>query len=401
MEASFLTQQQIELLKHKYGLVSASIKMMQAFELLFQVAPTDLNVLITGETGTGKEVFANAIHQLSNRKNAPFISVNCGAIPETLLESELFGHEKGAFTGAYDQRKGYFEVADRGTIFLDEIGEMPVGTQVKLLRVLGSGEFSRLGSTQLRRVNVRVIAATNRILENEIARGNFREDLYFRLRNVHLVLPPLRERPEDIPILIDFFAKRICNKLGIKYDGVQIEALNILRGLQWPGNVREIRNLIETIIQLEKTGFLSLDVIKKYLPPALPPYKFIEQPKESSLAVVAKEEETKLGFEIIFRTLIELKKDIEMVKNSIDYLNSRMDSLHSNIIDIKPETKSKIDDDEIPQVNENNLKLDKIEREIIEYSLKKNNGNRRKTAKELGISERTLYRKINQYKLHI
>lgn len=401
MEASFLTQQQIELLKHKFGLVSASIKMMQAFELLFQVAPTDLNVLITGETGTGKEVFANAIHQLSNRKNAPFISVNCGAIPETLLESELFGHEKGAFTGAYDQRKGYFEVADRGTIFLDEIGEMPVGTQVKLLRVLESGEFSRLGSTQLRRVNVRVIAATNRILENEIARGNFREDLYFRLRNVHLVLPPLRERPEDIPILIDFFAKRICNKLGIKYDGVQIEALNILRGLQWPGNVREIRNLIETIIQLEKTGFLSLDVIKKYLPPALPPYKFIEQPKESSLAVVAKEEETKLGFEIIFRTLIELKKDIEMVKNSIDYLNSRMDSLHSNIIDIKPETKSKIDDDEIPQVNENNLKLDKIEREIIEYSLKKNNGNRRKTAKELGISERTLYRKINQYKLHI
>ncbi|MGQ9818606.1 MAG: sigma-54 interaction domain-containing protein [Candidatus Kapaibacteriales bacterium] len=399
MKNSVLTEQQIEFLKYKFGLVGLSVKMLQTFELLFQVAPTDLNVLITGETGTGKEVFANAIHQLSNRKNSPFISVNCGAIPETLLESELFGHEKGAFTGAYDQRKGYFEVADRGTIFLDEIGEIPIGTQVKLLRVIESGEFSRLGSTQLRWVDVRVIAATNRILEEEIARGNFREDLYYRLKNVHILLPPLRERPEDIPLLIEYFAKKTCEKLGIRYEGIDIESLNILRGMQWPGNVRELRNLIETIVQLEKTGYLSLSVVKKYLPPALPPYKFREQPKESSLIPLQRQEDAKLGFELIFRTLLELKKDLDVIKSSIDFLNSRIDTLHSNIVELKPESHHYVVDSEKPNINENNLKFDDIEKELIKFALKKHKGNRRQTARELGISERTLYRKINQYNL--
>lgn len=401
MKNSTLSQQQIEFLKYKFGLVGLSIKMLQTFELLYQVAPTDLNVLITGETGTGKEVFANAIHQLSNRKNAPFTSVNCGAIPETLLESELFGHEKGAFTGAYDQRKGYFEVADRGTIFLDEIGEMPIGTQVKLLRILENGEFSRLGSTQLRRVDVRVIAATNRILEEEIARGNFREDLYYRLKNVHIILPPLREHPEDIPLLVEYFAKKTCEKLRLRYEGVDIEALNILRGMQWPGNVRELRNLIETIVQLEKTGFLSLPIVKKYIPLALPPHKFIEQPKESSLVRLQRQEETKLGLELIFRTLLELKKDLDIIKSSMDFLNSRIDSLHSNIVELKPESHHNIEDLDRPNINENNLNLEDIEKELIKFALKKHKGIRRLAARELGISERTLYRKINQYNLEL
>jgi len=200
------TSSVIQLLQLRYGIIGKSPLIVEAIEQLIQVAPTDLTVLITGETGTGKDVFARAIHGLSPRRKAPFISVNCGAIPETLLESELFGHEKGAFTGAVEQRKGFFEVANNGTIFLDEIGEMPIGTQVKLLRVLESGEFTRLGSTQVIKVNVRIIAATNRDLAYEVRKGTFREDLYYRLKAVHLHLPPLRKRPEDVPLLVEYIA---------------------------------------------------------------------------------------------------------------------------------------------------------------------------------------------------
>lgn len=394
-----IEKSKLELLQYKFGIVGFSPKMLEIFELLFQVAPTDLNVLITGETGTGKEIFANAIHFLSNRKKHPFISVNCGAIPETLLESELFGHEKGAFTGAYDQRKGFFEVADRGTIFLDEIGEMPVGTQVKLLRILESSEFNRLGSTQTRKVNVRVIAATNRVLEEEIAKGNFRQDLYYRLKNVHIVLPPLREHPEDIPILLDYFATKTCERLGIRYEGVSIDASNILRGLPWPGNIRELRNLVETIIQLEKTGYITHQIVNKYLPAALPPYHFTEQPKETSLLSMRKREEAQLGLEIIFRTLLELKKDIELVKISIDELNSRIDSMNSNIFELKPEAFHSIQDNNLPNFNVDEMNLESIEKAVIQHTLKKFKGNRKHTAQSLGISERTLYRKLHQYNL--
>ncbi|MCX7907964.1 MAG: sigma-54 dependent transcriptional regulator [Ignavibacteria bacterium] len=389
----------LELLRNRYGLVGISDKMLNIFRTILKVAPTELNVLITGETGTGKEVVANAIHQLSKRRKFPFISVNCGAIPETLLESELFGHEKGAFTGAYEQRKGYFEVANKGTIFLDEIGEMPVGTQVKLLRVLETGEFNRLGSTEVRKVDVRVIAATNKNLEEEIYKGTFRQDLFYRLKNLHIVLPPLRERPEDIPILIDYFAEKTCSQLGISYNGISLEALNILRGLQWQGNVRELKNLIETIIHLEKTGFINLEILKKYLPPALPPHTIIEQPKETSLLRISLEKESQLGLEIIFRTLLELKKDIELLKGAINELNSKVDYLGTNLEEIKPEAYHIVESDGIPTINSENLDLEKIEKELIEYALKKFKGNRRKAAKALGISERTLYRKINQYQL--
>lgn len=395
----FIDKETLELFKSRYGLVGISEKMLNIFKTILKVAPTDLNVLITGETGTGKEVVANAIHQLSKRRKFPFISVNCGAIPETLLESELFGHEKGAFTGAYEQRKGYFEVANRGTIFLDEIGEMPIGTQVKLLRVLETGEFNRLGSTDVRKVDVRVIAATNKNLEEEIYKGNFRQDLFYRLKNLHIILPPLRERPEDIPILVDYFSEKTCAKLGINYQGASIDALNILRGLQWQGNVRELKNLIETMIQLEKTGYITLEILRKYIPPALPPHIVVEQPKETSLLHIPSEKESKLGLELIFRTLLELKKDIELLKSAIDDLNSKIDSVNINITELKPEAYHIVENETSPNINFENLNLENIEKEIISYTLKKFNGNRRKTANALGISERTLYRKINQYNL--
>jgi DNA-binding NtrC family response regulator len=400
MENEFeLDSSTLDLLKNRFGLVGASPKMLEVFRTILRVAPTDLNVLITGETGTGKEVVASAIHQLSKRKKYPFISVNCGAIPETLLESELFGHEKGAFTGAYEQRKGYFEVANRGTIFLDEIGEMPVGTQVKLLRVLETGEFNRLGSTEVRKVDVRVIAATNRILEEEIYRGTFRQDLFYRLKNLHIILPPLREHPEDIPLLAEYFAQKTCERLGIPYKGFAIDALNFLRGLPWQGNVRELRNLIETIIQLEKTGFLSLDIVKKYIPPALPPHIVVEQPKETSLLRIETAKEAQIGLEIVLRTLFELKKDVDLVKDALNELNSKIDSLNSNVMELKPNSYQIVDASDSLSFDKDNLNLEEIEKNLISFALKKFKGNRRLTAKALGISERTLYRKINQYNL--
>jgi DNA-binding NtrC family response regulator len=400
MENEFeLDSSTLDLLKNRFGLVGASPKMLEVFRTILRVAPTDLNVLITGETGTGKEVVANAIHQLSKRKKYPFISVNCGAIPETLLESELFGHEKGAFTGAYEQRKGYFEVANRGTIFLDEIGEMPVGTQVKLLRVLETGEFNRLGSTEVRKVDVRVIAATNRILEEEIYRGTFRQDLFYRLKNLHIILPPLREHPEDIPLLAEYFAQKTCERLGIPYKGFAIDALNFLRGLPWQGNVRELRNLIETIIQLEKTGFLSLDIVKKYIPPALPPHIVVEQPKETSLLRIETAKEAQIGLEIVLRTLFELKKDVDLVKDALNELNSKIESLNSNLMELKPNSYQIVDASDSLSFDKDNLNLEEIEKNLISFALKKFKGNRRLTAKALGISERTLYRKINQYNL--
>jgi len=400
MENEFeLDSSTLDLLKNRFGLVGASPKMLEVFRTILRVAPTDLNVLITGETGTGKEVIANAIHQLSKRKKYPFISVNCGAIPETLLESELFGHEKGAFTGAYEQRKGYFEVANRGTIFLDEIGEMPVGTQVKLLRVLETGEFNRLGSTEVRKVDVRVIAATNRILEEEIYRGTLRQDLFYRLKNLHIILPPLREHPEDIPLLAEYFAQKTCERLGIPYKGFAIDAVNFLRGLPWQGNVRELRNLIETIIQLEKTGFLSLDIVKKYIPPALPPHIVVEQPKETSLLRIETAKEAQIGLEIVLRTLFELKKDVDLVKDALNELNSKIDSLNSNVMELKPNSYQIVDASDSLSFDKDNLNLEEIEKNLISFALKKFKGNRRLTAKALGISERTLYRKINQYNL--
>jgi DNA-binding NtrC family response regulator len=255
--------------------------MRRAIERMEQVAPTDLTVLITGESGTGKEVFARAIHSLSRRRKQRLVSVNCGAIPENLLEAELFGNEKGAYTGAVEQRKGFFEVADKGTIFLDELGEMLPATQVKLLRVLETGEFSRLGSSAVQTVDVRVIAATNRRLEEEVASGRFRRDLYYRLNTVQIYLPPLREHPEDIPPLVDFLARQTAERIHVQFHGIDDDALRLLMRLPWQGNVRELRNTIEAVVTLERGRRITADMLRNYIPLALP-----EAPKPQAILPV-------------------------------------------------------------------------------------------------------------------
>lgn len=388
-----------KLLRLKFGVIGESKQMKEVISKVSLAAPTDLPVLITGETGTGKEVFANAIHGLSNRKKHPFISVNCGAIPETLLESELFGNEKGAFTGAIEQRKGFFEVADKGSIFLDEIGEMPIGTQVKLLRVLESGEFTRLGSTILKKVDVRIIAATNRDLESEIEKGNFRRDLFFRLNSVHITLPPLREHPEDIKELLYFFAEKTCSKLGLKFDGIAKDALLILERRPWPGNIRELKNLIETLITLEQTTYITQDILKRYIPLALPPKDISPQPAEKSLVqYVEFEEPQKFELEIIFRSLLELKHDMTNVFKYLRTLENKLDDVELEIEELNTYLISQKSNNHIKsEIKENEvLRLDELERRAIISALKNSAGNRRIAARNLGISERTLYRKINE-----
>ncbi|MCX7735338.1 MAG: sigma-54 dependent transcriptional regulator [Candidatus Kapabacteria bacterium] len=393
-----------KLLRNKFGIIGESKKMLEVINRVALAAPTDLPVLITGETGTGKEVFANAIHGLSNRKKFPFISVNCGAIPETLLESELFGNEKGAFTGAIEQRKGFFEVADKGTIFLDEIGEMPIGTQVKLLRVLESGEFTRLGSTTLKKVDVRIIAATNRDLETEIEKGNFRRDLFFRLNSVHITLPPLREHPEDIKDLVNYFAEKTCAKLGLKYDGISNDALLILERRPWTGNIRELKNLIETLVTLEQATFISQDILKRYIPLALPPKDIAPQPADKALVqYVDYEEPQKFELEIIFRSLLELKHDItnmfkylRTLENKIDDIGLEIEELNTYLISNNDLNKADTD----KKIDFNLLKLDELEKRAIIEALKSSSGNRRIAANLLGISERTLYRKINELNIN-
>ncbi len=389
------------LMQLRYGIIGDSEPMKRVIAKLVQAAPTDLTVLITGETGTGKEVFANALHTLSNRKSKPFISVNCAAIPETLLESELFGHEKGAFTGASDQRLGFFESAHKGTIFLDELGEIPLGTQVKLLRVLESGEFSRLGSSDIRQVDVRVIAATNRDLDQQVERGDFRRDLFYRLNSVHIELPSLREHTEDIPALFDFFAEKVTRKIGIDYQGISADALSILKSLHWSGNVRELRNMTETMVTLEKGDFITPEILRKYIPAALPEHKLLPVERSNSLVHIEKDTDNKPNLELglIFRTLLELKAEVSDVKRSISGLYDELAILKEQESELIYKFEEPVVQNESILDELENKTISEIEKVMIEKALIRHHGNRRNAAKELGISERTLYRKITEYDL--
>lgn len=381
--------------QHRYEIVGRSPLVREAIDRVIQVAPTDLTVLVTGESGTGKEVFAKAIHGMSKRRHQPLVSVNCGAIPATLLEAELFGHERGAFTGAVEQRHGFFEAAHRGTIFLDELGEMPLDTQVKLLRVLETGEYSRVGSSEIRRVDVRIIAATNRELDEEIRRGAFRHDLFFRLNTVRITLPALRNHPEDVPLLVEYFARKTATKLGISFEGVAPEAMRMLMNLPWPGNVRELKNMIGTIVTLEKGQIITPAVLRPYIPLAL---KAPETPEHTaqaapySIVPVARSQKVPEPSEI-YQLLLEIRSDVDFIKTLL--LERNRPALPEASAPQPTQAQTAHRHDDMPQT----LRIDEMERKLIAAALQLHAGNRRQAARSLGISERTLYRKLKEYGL--
>ena len=370
------------------GIIGVSIKTRELIETIEQVAPTDISVLITGESGTGKELVAKAIHLRSRRRNAPLITVNSSAIPEGILESELFGHEKGSFTGASGQRKGYFELAHRGSIFLDEIGELPLSIQAKLLRVLEVREFMRVGGSTLQEVDVRFIAATNRRLEDEVRKGNFRQDLYFRLNAVNIHVPSLRERREDIVPLAKKFIADFCRSNHIEFEGFSEGALQLMQEYHWPGNIRELRNLVEKVIVLERGRRIDETVLRKYINP----FEYSER----TLPVRLEKPKEDLERELLLRVLLEIKSEIAQLREFLLAGGSRRYSLAPwrENLPAEPNAAPRFDgEDELP------ASVSDMEREIIVASLAKTNGNKRKAAKLLGMSERTLYRKIIKYGL--
>ncbi len=361
----------------------------QLKHLALQVAPTEVTVLITGETGSGKEVLARYLHDHSKRAHKNFIPVNCGAIPTGILESELFGHEKGAFTGALQSRKGYFESADKGTIFLDEIGEMPPETQVKLLRVLETGEFQRVGASETIYSDARIIAATNRKLHLEVAEKNFREDLYYRLHSVELQLPPLRERGRDILILAEQFIREFERKHAMVFEGFTSDAAEILLRYPWPGNVRELRNLIESLLILERGKQITPEILEKHLVQRSRTKSLIHDPEQSE----------KNQINLIYSSIMQLHKEISDIKNLLQQSNAVE---HEQYLTPRPPLL-------LPPASENSenigapsaeiLSLESVEKNAIEHALKALKGNKRRTAKALGITERTLYRKIKTFGL--
>ncbi len=393
-------------IKRRFGIVGESPLIQQAVERLVQVAPTDLSVLITGESGTGKDVFARALHGLSKRSGRRLVSLNCGAIPENLLESELFGHERGAFTGAVERRKGYFEAADGGTIFLDEIGEMPIGTQVKLLRVLESGEFSRVGSSDTLHTDVRVLAATNRTLEQDVVEGLFRQDLYFRLNAVQIHLPPLRERPEDIGPLVEMFGRSVAAEHGFEYRGISDEALQFLKNLPWQGNVRELRNMIVTITTLERGDMITPATIRPYVPRALKaPGADIHHGGSfqhsysggsgATLVHLNGKTSDQVERELIYKTVLEIQAELRELKQA---LFNREDERRRRRYELPPiEEADAIEDD--ASSAEEEFDLERSEEMMIRRALDHVSGNRRKAAEVLGISERTLYRRLVKFGL--
>jgi len=383
-------------MKGGVDILGRSAQILQLKELALQVALTDVTVLITGETGSGKEVLARFIHHHSRRADKRFIPVNCGAIPAGILESELFGHEKGAFTGAVLARKGYFESADKGTIFLDEIGEIPLETQVKFLRVLETGEFQRVGSSETARTDTRIIAATNRNLHQAVAENNFREDLYYRLRSVELHIPPLRERGHDILLLAEHFIREFERKHGIVFEGFSTESAELLLRYAWPGNIRELRNLIESLLILEKGKQITPDVLERHLAQRSRHKSLVHDPARSE----------KHELNLIFSSLIQLRQEMQEIRQMLQVLLqtrphqplllpgiSSMDSMPA-----LPGASTDAGEKTVP-AEITTFSLEDLEKKSIGDALRTFEGNKRKTAQALGITERTLYRKIRQYGL--
>ena len=405
---------EIQAIKQRFGIIGNSALLDRAIDVARQVAPTDITVFITGESGTGKEAFPKIIHQLSARKHGPYIAVNCGAIPEGTIDSELFGHEKGSFTGAHEARKGYFEVVNGGTIFLDEVAELPLSTQVRLLRVLETGEFIKVGSSKVIKTDVRVVAATNINVPKAINDGKFREDLFYRLNTVPIFVPPLRNRKEDIHLLFRKFAADFAEKYRMPALQLDEDAINMLSNYRWNGNIRQLKNTTEQISIIEKEHFITTPILQKYLPHGI----------GSDLPVLYKTSKDKEDFserDILYKVLFDMKKDInDLKKIVIDIIENgeeintennaklikqlyRQDEIGS--VDLnKIEIQQRIDENsdepiQHSEVVEESLSLQKKEIDMIRQALEKHKGKRKNAADELGISERTLYRKIKEYNI--
>ncbi len=369
------------------GIHGNSPEIEEIIQVIESVAPTDLSVLIMGESGTGKELVARAIHNLSYRSDNPLIAVNTGAIPEGILESELFGHEKGSFTGAVGRKKGYFEAADGGTIFLDEIGEMALNTQVKLLRVLEESEFMRVGGTETFKVNVRLIASTNRKLEVAVKNGEFRQDLYFRLKAITIEIPPLRRRKDDIPLLVTIFTAQFAEQEKFQFKGFSPDAIELMNEYYWPGNVRELKNFVETALILNKGDIVNSSFVGANLN---------IRSDTRNLPVPLNKPHDQAERELIYRTLWALKLDIDEIKHMVADMQGRSYPSDNNR-DYSTAKSELIRSDEDFELKPTTLAA--MERDMIKQTLQKFSGSRRKTSRALQISERTLYRKIKEYGL--
>ncbi|HDN60027.1 MAG: sigma-54-dependent Fis family transcriptional regulator [Candidatus Neomarinimicrobiota bacterium] len=390
-------------LQKSFGIIGESDDIKEIIETIAQVAKADITVLIIGESGTGKELVADAIYKSSLRRHRPFIKVNCGAIPAGIIESELFGHVKGSFTGAIEDRKGYFETADGGTIFLDEIGEMPLETQVKLLRILELGEFIPVGGSKAKRVDVRIIAATNKDLYEEVEKGNFRRDLFYRIKTVTIAIPPLRKHPEDIPLLVEKFALDFANRNNIPFKGFSPSAMKLLQQYPWPGNVRELKNFVESMIVLHKGEVItSRDVTKRL---------FAERKAlNDNLPIRVGKPPDQAERELILHQLFLLREEIRDLKSylfsggreqeikSLPPLEAKKEVFVEDEI-LTEEEPAKEEEHTINPAKIGKVSLEDVERELIEETLRKFNFQKRKTANVLKISERTLYRKIKEYGL--
>jgi transcriptional regulator with PAS, ATPase and Fis domain len=404
----FINYMEIQPLKQRFGIIGNDPGLNRALEKAVQVAPTDISVLVTGESGVGKESIPKIIHSLSHRKHAKYIAVNCGAIPEGTIDSELFGHEKGAFTGATATRQGYFEEADGGTIFLDEVGELPLTTQVRLLRVLENGEFIKVGSSKVQKTDIRIVAATNMNMMEAIKKGKFREDLYYRLSTIDISLPPLRERKGDIHLLFRKFASDFAQKYHMPTIQLTDDAVHILSRYHFPGNIRQLRNIAEQLSVVEENRTVSGEKLKEYLPHYASQLPSVVQGSQAEFDYKAERE-------MMYNIILELRKELDEVKKiTMDLAHHK--PVHKSISDVlKPhheETEKFIDisdkkndfaDDDfyedIEETTHQQLTLRDQEILMIKQSLEKHKGKRKLAAAELGISERTLYRKIKEYDL--
>lgn len=402
----------LQAIKQRFGIIGNDVQLNRALEKAIRVSPTDISVLVTGESGVGKENIPKIIHQLSHRKHAKYIAVNCGAIPEGTIDSELFGHEKGAFTGATSDRKGYFEVADGGTIFLDEVGELPLTTQVRLLRVLENGEFIKVGASKVMKTNVRIVAATNLNMHDAIAKERFREDLYYRLSTIEIHLPALRERNEDVFLLFRKFASDFAQKYRMPTIRLDENATQILLNYRFPGNIRQLRNLAEQISVIEENRIITGDILVRYLP----------NNQGGLPAVIGGNEKNDFSTErdIMYKVLFDMRNDLnDLKKLTLDLMeNSNAEQVgeknhhlikkiyqeqqqnNVEVVQLPEHTRQENTYDFIESTQEDeSLSLHEKEVEMIKKSLEKNKNKRKLAAKELGISERTLYRKIKQYDL--